>query len=377
MGSDTNKDSVHPFDKLAARTKDAEQRISLRNNLSTEADGDTTLIIEAIVKEVNCDEDAAKAPARGSEQAKELLENDFYKGEQIGLFDAFPMKAGNEFPSLLTRLPIFMPVQRRAQKKFLDDNNALPFETPFGSGKRIGPNLTIADEDRLIALLRLRQKKLRGLPSKLPIPLPEVYRGATDDEEGRVNVHTLICTVTQINDELGLSDGGVNYKNTVASLQNLSELSLTLETKKHDRYFGKFKRGGNFKLVDIQWTTFTDYGIIVAQFSPLMVNWLEKELTYLNWDIRKKLKGDAAKAIHRFLSSQGDKNGYFERELLKIAESVGLADKSQKKIKQLFEDALQQMIELGWLTDAKISGTGRKIPFKLHITRNKRNRQIS
>jgi len=369
MTTDTVK--KHPFEILKERTDQALQRQAdnaEQQALAAALQQETSASAAPPVTEHNSKPELR----RGGDQARISLESDFYKGEQLGLFTTFPMHAGNEFPTLFTRLPIFMPMQRNAQKKLLDKNNALPFETPFGSGKRNGPNLTIADEDRLIAMLRLRQKRLLGQPSKLPIPVPEVYRSLQDKQDGEVWVHTLVCTVSQINDELGITDAGSNYKQTVESVKNLSAVVLEINTNKHERYFGKIERGSHFKLVDVQWTIFETDGIIVAQFSPLMVYWLEQELTYLDWEIRKQLKGDAVKAIHRFLSSQGNKDGYFEREIAKISPSVGLADKSQKRQKEYFADAIAQLRVLGWLEDGVIEGTGRKHPFKLSIVKARR-----
>ena len=125
--------------------------------------------------------------------------------EGEGYFVSYPVSPQNEFPTLLARLPIFRPSQRMRQKALLNRDNALEFSTPFGSGKRHGPPLTTRDEDTLIAVTRLRSKRLYGPPHQLPIPLTD----SASLRNENVGVHCVVCSVDQINKELGLTDGGL------------------------------------------------------------------------------------------------------------------------------------------------------------------------
>ncbi|MEI2422250.1 hypothetical protein V6O07_18360, partial [Arthrospira platensis SPKY2] len=90
------------------------------------------------------------------EQAQQHL----FRGEQLGLYTQFPVEPNSEYPSILARVPIFLPGHQSSAKAKLDKDLALPFATGWGEGRKMGPLLSIYDEDTLLALLGLRQKQL-------------------------------------------------------------------------------------------------------------------------------------------------------------------------------------------------------------------------
>ncbi len=286
------------------------------------------------------------------------------KYEQLGLFDSFPIDARNEFPTLLARLPIFPPLDREKQKKKMDKDNAFVFHTPFGQGRRHGPPVTTDDEDRLIALMRLRSRKVIGEGPRLPIPLtgPQYHR----DDNGNLNVHWVCCTIVQIHEEMGISNAGENYETTLQCLKRLAAIVLEIETNKQSLYFGQSTKGTSFKLVDIVWESYQMEGIIKAQFSPLVAHWLEQQATYLNWDVRRKLKSRNARAVHRFLSTQPK---FYEREMAYIAKAIDW-EGDRRRMKGVFSKILKQLVNLNWLKDYEITGTGRKEPFRIKTWRN-------
>lgn len=290
------------------------------------------------------------------------VEKALEKNEQQGLFVSYPISPGNEYPTLLTRLPIFRPTRNSHQKRLVNNEFALEFETPFGSGKRHGPPLTVRDEDTLIAITRLRSKRLYGHPQSLPIPIEDVY--AHKDGNGTVGVHFVACSVDQINRELGLTDGGVNYKRTFDSVRRLGATRLELNLKTHDRYLGPVQTGRMLSLIDVQWQTFKENGLLVILFSPVVAHWLENHLTYIDWSVRLKLD-DLGKCLHRFLSSQPKR---YKGELAKIAATIGY-DGPSKNIRQRFRRSLDKMIELSWLDSYMITGNGRSQPLVLSIKR--------
>ncbi len=300
-----------------------------------------------------------------SDQVVTRASSEVYKNEQLGLFDAIPISQRETIPTLLTRIPVFMPISKAKQKQLLNDDNALPFETPFGKGKRYGANLGVFDEDVLYALARLSNKKLIGPHENMPIQVSRVYKA---NEKGSVNVDTVVCTVTDILDRLGLSKGGKMRKDIVDSLERLTSTTLILTLNKEDRYLGKCELGKPIKLVDIEWQLYSSDGIIYAQFSPIVTYWLESEFTYYDWDTRKKLKNRLAKALHRYLSSQ-PKDFYKLNKLEDIAASIGQHGR-KCDLRSTFERALDELQEVGFLIDYNIEGTGKATPFRLYATRN-------
>ena len=300
-----------------------------------------------------------------SHQIVSLAENEIYQNEQLGLFDAIPVSQRDVIPTLLTRIPVFMPISKAQQKKLLNEDNALEFQTPFGKGKRYGANLSVFDEDVMYALARLSNKKLIGPHENMPIKVPRIYKA---NEKGSVNVDTVVCTVTDILDRLGLSKGGKMRRDIIDSLERLASTTLVLTLNKEDRYLGKCEIGKPIKLVDIEWQLYSTNGIIYAQFSPIVTYWLESEFTYYNWETRKKLKSRLAKALHRYLSSQ-PKDFFKLNNLVDIAASIGYHCR-QRELKSSFDKALKELQAVGFLIDFNIEGTGRAEPFRLYATRH-------
>lgn len=287
--------------------------------------------------------------------------------EMTGMFDSFllPITKKNHFPTMLSRVNIFPAMSARLQKTYLDDDNAWPFDSPFGKGKRYGANLTPKDQCVLIAIFRLRSRRLIGGHGNLPIKVSRIFNG---DEKGKIDVDVSLCTIAQILDELELSYGGKNYKDVLASLERLAACRIKMTVNRHDRYFGEFEQGSIFQLLDIQWTTYKDAGVIYVQFSPLVTKWLQEEATYLNWEIHKKLgRNENAMVLHIFLSSQfTKKKPYYDNEMHKIAKAVGIHG-SAKEIKRKFTSGLKKLKAVGWIEDFELIGSGRKEPIRLHV----------
>ena len=282
-----------------------------------------------------------------------------------GHIRAYPLHPRNEIPTLLARLPIFPPVQRQRQKTLVDKDNAWVFNTAYGSGRRHGPPLTVRDEDTLIAILRRRDRRLYGESVNLPIPLAPIF---SNHDDSAVEVHCVVCTVRELIDELRLAPGGKNFPETIDSVKRLGGTRIEITVNKKDRYFGKFEVGTPISLIDVQWKAFEEEGVLFIQIPPLIVHWLEREYTYLNWEVRLKLN-DLGKALHRYLSSQMSKrNPRFTGDLAMVAQTIGYAG-PKKNLKVRFEDALNRILDTGWIKTFEISGTGRSKPLRLHVER--------
>jgi hypothetical protein len=296
-----------------------------------------------------------------SNKIAESVDHQLILKEQLGLFDTFPVTKKNICPTLLTRTPFAPPIKSAAQKAYLDEDNALAFDTPFGTGKRYGPNITIFDKRVLHALFRLRNKRLRGEPGRLPIQVSKNFKTETN---GKLDVDVVVCTTAQILDEFGMNTGGENYNTIKKALKKLGACRLELTTNKHDRYLGTIERGFQFQLFDVQWEAYETDGVFYIQFSPLLTRWLEYESTYYDFDVSLRLgRHSTAIALHEFLSSQfTSKAHYYERDMLSLAKTIG--DRGEPKfIKKKLISASERLVEEGWLTEYQLTGTGRKTPF--------------
>ena len=145
---------------------------------------------------------------RTSDSVVEQAQMDLFRLERQGQFQAVPIAPQNEFPTLLTRLPIFVPGRARKQKAQIDEDFAIPFQTSWGTGRKFGPPLTVYDEDTLIALGRLRQNMLIGQPSKMPYPVSKLYAKEDQDE---VHVHVVYCMLSDVQAMCGTSVGCLLY----------------------------------------------------------------------------------------------------------------------------------------------------------------------
>jgi len=350
--------SKQAMDRIRKRAVEAQKRIEERR------------VLEKELLPTSCADNLHEKKTRAtnglsSNQVVNLAAGEIYKNEQLGLFDAIPISQREIIPTLLTRIPVFMPITKAKQKELLDDDNALLFKTPFGKGKRYGANLSVFDEDVMYALSRLSKKKLIGPHENMPIKVSRIYKA---NEKGSVNVDTVICTVTDILNKLKMSKGGKMRKDIVDSLERLASTTLVLTLNKEDRYLGKCVIGKPIKLVDIEWQMYSSDGIIYAQFSPIMTYWLESEYTYYDWETRRVLKNRLAKALHRYLSSQ-PKEFFKLNKLEDIAASVGHHGR-KCDLRSTFKRALDELKTVGFLNDYTIEGTGKATPFRLYATRS-------
>jgi len=321
-----------------------------------------------------CNQDASqKLVPSSTKQMVSILNQELDSGFQLGFFDSLTPASRDAWPSLLCRLPIFMPISRKLQKKYLNSDNALAFSTPFGRGERYGPNLDTFDEDVLLAISRLRMKRLRGDHDKLPVRVSKHYRG---DDKGKIEVEAVICTVTEIIDELGYqSDGGRTYKEIKKSVIRLANTSLMFYLNAHERYLGKWKAGQNFKIFDLKSAEFGDDDdnessendtVFMIQFSPLVSQWLKDSFSYLDHEVRKNLgRKSVAKGLHKFLSSQPKA---YSRRVDETATTIGLFVPLKEQRRQL-EEACKDLVQVGFLESYEITGTGRKTPLTLITTR--------
>jgi len=299
------------------------------------------------------------ATPRASLSAIEEVQMSLFDAESNGRFKSFPIVPSTEHPTFLTRIPIFVPARRSNQRDLLDEDNAVPFETSWGRGKKFGPPLTIYDEDTLMAIGRLRTRGLAGRPYNMPLPLTNI---GVDKIVDNVNVHIVCCMLSAIQQECGTSQGGKNNKLRLDSVRRLAATTIDLDTKTAEKVIG---RGTNIKLIDVSWQEYTDNAILYIQFSPLMARWYEREYTYIDWNVRRQLH-DTGKAIHRFLAGQPKRYEIHTKKLLQTIQYL----RAYKYFMSELKTAMEKLQENGWITHWEIVGTGRRIPHKLIISRS-------
>lgn len=272
-------------------------------------------------------------------------------GSLQGRFDLTPITAGNEFPTVFTRLPLFPPGKRVHQKGMLDADNALAFTTPWGRGKRYGPPLTTEDEDTLMALLRLRAFAVRGDGSRLPIAVEE------GDEH---TVHAMWVRISDIQRELGVTKGGRANALRMASVERLGATTIQLEFVAGQEAVP----GKQHRLMSVEWSKKKGESHILVQFSPLVTKWLASAYSFIDWEVRRQLS-PGGKAIHRFLSGQS-KN--YTISASKLCEVIGYT-RSKGSFMRDLRETLMQLKKLGWLKSYTISGTGRRRAFMINTVR--------
>jgi len=307
--------------------------------------------------------DDAPTPVRHSQNQTQLsieqFQRNLFERELDGRFETYPIRPGSEFPTFLTRIPIFLPTKRGRNKQPVDADNALTFTTSWGKGRKHGPPLTIYDEDTLLALARLRKTRLQGQPHHMPIPLSAVQPSQNINND--IAVHVLSCTLSDIQNVCDDSTGGANMQLRLGSLKRLGAtvIEFDRQTKNKIGY-----RGTQFKFLDIAWDVYDKDAMLLVQFSPLMAAWFEHEYTFVDWAVRRELT-DTGKALHRFLCSQPKR---YAIHAIKLMQIIGY----QRPYKHFMNDlrtAMKRMETLDWLEHWEITGTGRKQPHKLTITR--------
>ncbi len=277
--------------------------------------------------------------------------------EREGRFSAYELQPQTEFPTFLTRIPIFVPARRSTQKLLLDQDNSLPFSTPWGKGKKHGPPVGVYDEDTLIAFGRLRQNLLIGNPRHMPVPLSRIYKDLSND----VHVHVLYCMVSDIQNILGQATGGRNNRLRLESVKRLAAQVIEFDNKTAEKFVGS---GTSMKLLDIAWQEYEDNAILYIQFTPMMTAWFENEYTYIDWNLRRKLS-DTGKAIHRFLAGQPKDYAIYVKKLMT---TIGYP-RAYKRFTEDLRIALKKLQDEEWIKSWKIEGNGRRLPHKLTLQR--------
>lgn len=296
--------------------------------------------------------------SRASYRLCQAREDEIRRAERAGRFTCLPLAVGCEYPTLLTRLPIFRPSRRVSQIKVLNNRGGIVFDSPWGRGVRKGPPVTVFDESVLMALLRLRTYQLTGRSEQLPLAI----RSPGADHR---HVHYAICTASQIVRELGLARGGKQYRSVTDSVKDLAAVTIELEDRVRARYVDATESGSSIRLFELRWDTYADDSVLEIQFAPAMSRWLNADRTFVDPLVREALGSDLAKALHRFLSGQPV---YYRTTLERCCDAVGF-DGVTRNARPKFGSALDELRRQGWLAHVGFSGTGRLEPISIETLR--------
>lgn len=279
-------------------------------------------------------------------------------------FDLFPTA---EYPTPLTRLPLFPPLQRKTARQLAKESDWLALESRWDGGGvyKAGPALTVYDEDTLFGLMTLRRQGMTGPANRLPIPAPPMLGPNGLAPDNPVMVHALYCLVSQLESAIqGHTPkngwGGRALAKRRESMDNLAAITLKFQKPRGgDAFHGK-----PIQLIFIEYIVTAEDACYYIQFHPLVSQWLEEYRTYIDFEIRRQLS-PLGKAMHRSLASQRS-NRTFEISLTDFFASIGaygeLRDRKREAVPQL-----EKLKTLEFLESFAIAGTGRSTPWKLSV----------
>jgi hypothetical protein len=271
----------------------------------------------------------------------------------------------SEYPTPLTRLPLFPPVTRATAIE-LFKRGWTRVASPWDGGGvfRSGPALNVYDEDTLLGLMVLRAWRLEGPADRLPVP---VRSGDAHDRRPAavVKVDTLNFRISQLESAIrGYTPKGGWSGHAAArrrqSLDDLAGLQLRFDKPHGSREYSRetvslFRTPGFSKDTD---------ACYYVQFDPLVSQWLENYCTYIDLALRRKLS-DLGRAIHRFLASQRS-NRVYRIALAALYEAIG-APGCVGKLNQQARLQLAIMQRDRFIASFAIAGTGRAQPFVLQV----------
>jgi len=284
----------------------------------------------------------------------------------------FALSPSSEYPTPLTRLPLFPPVKKATARSIVGSGDWVALESRWDGGGvfRSGPGLTVFDEDTLFGLMMMRQQGMAGPADQLPITAPPSHGPAGLAPGNPVRVHALYCLVSQLESVIkghapANGWGGRTLSKRRDSIDTLSRVMLKfIRPKGADAFHGQ-----PIHLIFIEYIVNPKDACYYVQFHPLLSQWLEEYRTYIDFKIRRQLS-PLGKAIHRALASQRS-NGVFDVPIIDFFQSIGasggVADRKREAIPQL-----DKLCDLGFLDSYTFTGTGRSVATRLRVVFAKR-----
>lgn len=240
------------------------------------------------------------------------------------------------FPTQLTRTSPFFPLstQEMANREFMRD--MVIASHSWGTLTYSGPKLSVYEEDYLMILLAL-----------LCDANARIEEAGVEGE----TTYTYNGNIRQILKLKGIENPGANYyKLVIDAFTLLSGASFKLTTKKP----GKGKREAETTYVNNILSNFVykhGSGDIKVSVNPYFYQtYGQGMVTWLDVQIRSRLKNPHSKALYRFIMSHRD--DLWEGPLLTLAASANIDLNLPKfKIRERLKKAIGELIEVGVLID--------------------------
>ncbi|WP_295389079.1 hypothetical protein [uncultured Thiodictyon sp.] len=289
----------------------------------------------------------------------------FLRERGVEQFELFPSA---EYPTPLTRLPLFPPIQRSTARELAAASDWITLESRWDGGGvfKAGPALTVYDEDTLFGLMNMRQQGMTGPADRLPIAAPPSIATSGLAPSNPVRVHALYCLISQLESVIqGYTPprgwGGRAIAKRRESMDNLAAITLKFQKPKGDNAF----HGKPVQLIFIEYVVTAEDACYYVQFHPLISQWLEEYRTFLDFDIRRQLS-PLGKAMHRSLASQRS-NRTFSIPLIEFFASIGAFGEPRDRKREAIQQ-LERLKTLQFLEQFAITGTGRRTPWVLEVT---------
>ena len=242
------------------------------------------------------------------------------------------------FPTDMTRCSPFFPlnVKELGERRFLED--FIITSANWGEIKYTGPQLSIYEEDAIMALLAVLEDV-------------GTYRQVSE-AEGR-KTYSYKGPILPLLRLLGYARPGKDaYKRIIAALKRLMSavLELSISTGKTRR--GKKRPPRHIylsnMLSDVHWDE--DTKELTATINPFFYEtYLAGRVTLMDVAKRMRLKGINAKALYRFVQSQRQ-NPVFVGHFLTLADALNMdRDQPMWKNRQLLKTAINELIRKGIL----------------------------
>jgi hypothetical protein len=246
------------------------------------------------------------------------------------------------FPTQLTRTSPFFPIstQEIAKREYIRD--MVIASHSWGELTYTGPKLSVFEEDHLMILLAL---------------ICDVNARIEEACEGGEITYTYTGNIRKILKLKRIENPGANhYKTVIDSLTLLTGASFKLITKKT----GKGKKDLDTTYVNNILTNFSykhGSGNLKVTVNPYFYQTFGQGMvTWLDVQIRSRLKSAHAKALYRFIMSHRDDK--WDGPLLTLAASTNMDPNLPKiKTRERLKKAIGELVEVGVLTErSKING---------------------
>lgn len=298
--------------------------------------------------------------------------------------------AGNEYPTTLTRIPLFPPghKSKRIQKKAMDRSAAgdavwEPLASAWSRSAvfKSGPDLGTYDEDTLIGMIQLRSDAFLGPPRAMPLGMPAspaarhgmapaLQEPEVDECVWFVSTFSLDQLETRIRGPRPARGwGGQALALRLESIHRLSAVLFGFTVTLDETFeYGR----GPFRLFRMDTLGSGSDVHFYVQWDPLLSKQLECYRSYIDLAVRRELS-PLGKALHRFLTSQVC-DGRYAIPFDRMIEAIGAVGEPAKLRFQCREQ-IRRLIELGFLAAGTIAKTGRSRAWTTEVIYAQRRRR--